>query len=111
MQLARAVVEPSVGTPGYSQPQNSLRWQVPSAGALQHTARIRWMCSAPSHKRKEPRLMPAPAHHGQSGARARQKQQEAAGGKGGNHRQPWLMEVPWGHHSTAQPGISSEKQK
>lgn len=55
--------------------------------------------------------MPAPAYHGQNGARARQTQQEAAGGKGGKCRQPWLMGVPWGHHSTAQPRISSEKQK
>lgn len=57
--------------------------------------------------------MPAPARHGQSGVRARQMQQEAVGGKGGNDgcRQPWPMGVPWGHHSTAQPRISSEKQK
>lgn len=30
---------------------------------------------------------------------------------GGNHRQPWLVGVSWGQHSTAQPRISSEKQK
>lgn len=65
----------------------------------------------PSHRGNEPTVMPAPAHHGQSGARARQRQQEGVGGRGGNPRQLWLMEVPWGHHSTAQPRISSEKQK
>lgn len=41
----------------------------------------------------------------------KETQQEAVGGKGGKCRQPWLMGVPWGHHSTAQPRISSEKQK
>lgn len=57
--------------------------------------------------------MPAPARHGQSGVRVMQMQQEAVGGRGGNDgcRQPWPMGVPWGHHSTAQPRISSEKQK